>query len=47
MGAKSNTSTTGNTAQDSKPTPVLEWKCSYTNEKDMLMAVFGDTNEAG
>jgi hypothetical protein len=50
MEAKSNASTTGNTAQDSKPMAGLEWKCShssYTNEEDMLRAVFGDTNEAG
>jgi hypothetical protein len=48
MGAKSNASTTGKTAQDSKPTTNLEWKCphcSYTNEEDMLRAVFGDTAE--
>jgi hypothetical protein len=50
MGAKSNASTTGKMAQDSKPTTGLEWKCphcSYANEKDMSRAVFGDTNEAG
>jgi hypothetical protein len=50
MGAKSNASTTGNTAQDSKPMTGLEWKishCSYTNEEDMARAAFGDTNEAG
>ena len=49
MGAKSNASTTGKTAQDSKPTTVFEWKCphcSYTNEEDMSIAVFGDTAEA-
>jgi hypothetical protein len=49
MGAKSNASTTGKTTQDSKPTTGLEWKCphlSYTNEEDMLRAVFGDTAEA-
>jgi hypothetical protein len=46
MRAKGNASTTGKTAQDSKPTPFLEWKCphcSFTNEEDMLIAVFGDT----
>jgi hypothetical protein len=46
MGAKSNASTTGITAQDSKPITGLEWNCphcSYSNEEDMLMAVFGDT----
>ncbi len=49
MGAKSNASTTGKTAQDSKPMTGLEWEsphCSYTNEEDMLRAVFGDTAEA-
>jgi hypothetical protein len=49
MGAKSNTSTTGKMAQDSKPTTGLEWKCpncSYTNEEDMLRAVFRDIAEA-
>jgi hypothetical protein len=49
MGAKSNASTTGKTAQDSKPTTGLEWKCPhcfYTNDEDMPRAVFGDTNEA-
>jgi hypothetical protein len=49
MGAKSNASTTGKTAQDSKPTTLKEWKCphcSLTNEEDMLIAVFGDTAEA-
>jgi hypothetical protein len=37
-------------AQDSKPRTGLEWKCfhwSYTNEEDILRAVFGDTKEAG
>jgi hypothetical protein len=50
MGVKSNASTTGKTEQDSKRTAGLEWKCSYcsyTNEEDMLRAVFGDTAEAG
>jgi hypothetical protein len=50
MGVKSNASTTGKMAQDSKPTTGLEWKCShcsYTNEQDMLRAVFGDTDEVG
>jgi hypothetical protein len=49
MGAKRNASTTGKTAQDSKPTTGLEWKCphcSYLNEEDMSRAVFGDTAEA-
>jgi hypothetical protein len=49
MGAKSNASTTGKTAQDSKPTTFLEWKCpncSITNKEDMSIAVFGDTAEA-
>jgi hypothetical protein len=49
MGAKSNASTTGKTAQDSKPMTVFEWKCphcSYTNSEDMPMTVFGDTSEA-
>ncbi len=47
MGAKSNASTTGKTAQDSKPMPVFEWKCphcSYTNSEDMSSAVFGDNS---
>ncbi len=46
MGAKSNASPTGKTAQDSKPASFLEWKCphcSLTNEEDMSIAVFGDT----
>jgi hypothetical protein len=50
LGAKSNASATGNTAQDSKPMTDLEWKrshFSYTNEEDMLRAVFGDTDEVG
>jgi hypothetical protein len=49
MGAKSNASTTGKMAQDSKPTTFLEWKClhcSLTNEEDMSIAVFGNTAEA-
>jgi hypothetical protein len=49
MGAKSNASTTGKTAQDSKPMTVFEWKCphcSYTNDGDMPRAVFGDNSEA-
>jgi hypothetical protein len=49
MGAKSNASTTGKTAQDSKPMTLKEWKCphcSLTNEEDMSIAVFGDTAEA-
>jgi hypothetical protein len=49
MGEKSNASTTGKTAQDSKPTTGLEWKCphcSCTNEEDMSRAVFGGTAEA-
>jgi hypothetical protein len=50
MGAKSNASTTGNKAQESKPTAGFEWKCthcSFTNEEDMLRAIFGDTDEGG
>jgi hypothetical protein len=50
MIAKGNASTTGSTAQDSKPTTNFTWKCShysYTNEEDMSRAVFGVTNEAG
>jgi hypothetical protein len=49
MGLKCNASTTGKTAQDSKPTIVFEWKCphcSYTNHEDMLRAVFGDASKA-
>jgi hypothetical protein len=49
MGEKSNASTTGKMAQDSKPKTFLEWKCpncSYTKEEDMSRAVFGDTHEA-
>jgi hypothetical protein len=49
MGLKCNASTTGKTAQDSKPTTDFEWKfphCSYSNNDDMLKAVFGDTSEA-
>ncbi len=49
MAAKSNASTTCKTAQDSRPTTSLEWKCphcSYTNKEDMLRAVFGDSAEA-
>jgi hypothetical protein len=49
MGSKLNASTTGKMAQDSKPMTGLEWKCthySYTNEEDMLRAIFGDTAEA-
>jgi hypothetical protein len=49
MGAKSNVSTTGKMAQDSKPMTLKEWKChhcSLTNEEDMLIAVFGNTTEA-
>jgi hypothetical protein len=49
MGSKLNASTTGKTEQYSKHTTGLEWKCphcSYTNEEDMLRAVFGDTAEA-
>ena len=49
MGSKYNCSTTGNTAQDSKPMAVFEWKClhcSYTNDEDMSRAVFGDPSEA-
>jgi hypothetical protein len=49
MGAKSNASTTGKTAQDSKPTTVFELQrphCSYINSKNMSRSVFGDTSEA-
>jgi hypothetical protein len=49
MGAKSNASTTGKMAQDSKPTTGLEWKCphcSYANEEDISLAVFGNTDKA-
>jgi hypothetical protein len=49
MGAKTDASTTGKMAQDSKPMTLKEWKCprcSLTNEKDMSIAVFGDTAEA-
>ena len=49
MGSKCNASTTGKTAQDSKPTTGLEWNCPhccYTNEEDMSRAVFEDTAEA-
>ena len=49
MGSKLNVSTTGKTAQDSKNMTVFEWKCphcSYTNDEDMLRAVFGDTSKA-
>jgi hypothetical protein len=50
MGVKSNASTTGNKAQESKPITGFEWNdchCSYTNEEDMLRAIFGDTDEGG
>jgi hypothetical protein len=50
MGAKSNASTAGNMAQESKPMTGLEWKCShcsYTIEEDMSRAVFRDTDEGG
>jgi hypothetical protein len=49
MGAKSNASTTGKTAQYSKPMALKEWKyphCSLTNEEDMSIVVFGDIAEA-
>ncbi len=49
MGSNCNGSTTGKTAQDSKPTTVFEWKyphCSNTNSENMSRAVFGDTSEA-
>jgi hypothetical protein len=48
MGMKSNASSTGKTAQDSKSTTVFKWKCphcSYTNSEDMSRAVFQDTSE--
>jgi hypothetical protein len=47
---KSNTSTTGNKAQESKPKTGFEWKyfyCSYSNADDMSSNVFGDTDEGG
>jgi hypothetical protein len=47
---KSNASTTGNKAQESKPMTGFEWKCSncsYSNEDDMLRDVFGDIDEGG
>jgi hypothetical protein len=50
MGAKSDASTTGNKTQESKPMTGFEWKCfdcSYTNEGEVLRAVFGDTDEGG
>jgi hypothetical protein len=50
MGAKSNASTTGNKAQESKSMIGFEWKCShcpYANEEDMSRAIFGDTDEGG
>jgi hypothetical protein len=49
MGAKNNASSTGKLAQDSKLTTSFELKCphcSYANEDDMSMAIFGDTAEA-
>jgi hypothetical protein len=47
---KSNASTTGNKAQESKPMTGFEWKCShcsYTNEDDISRDVFKDTDEGG
>jgi hypothetical protein len=49
MGVKSNASTAGKTAQDSKPMTLKKWKCphySLTNKEDMSIAVLGDTAEA-
>jgi hypothetical protein len=50
MGAKSNASTTGSKAQESKPMTGFEWKCShssYTNKEEISRAFFGDTDEGG
>ncbi len=50
MEPKSDASTTGNKAQESKPMTGSEWKCpqcSYTNEEEISRAVFGDTDEGG
>ncbi len=47
---KSNASTTGSKAQESKPMTGFEWKCSncsYSNKDDMSRDVFGDTDEGG
>jgi hypothetical protein len=49
MGAKCTASTTGKTAQDSKPMTWKEWKyppCSLTNEEEMSIVFFGDTAES-
>ncbi len=49
MGLNCDGSTKGKMAQDSKPTTVFEWKCphcSYTNDEDILRAIFGDISEA-
>ncbi len=50
MGSKCNGSTTGKTAQDSKPTTVFKWKCcncSYTNDEDMSSVGLSGTFKAG
>ncbi len=47
---KSDASTTGNKAQESKPMTGFKWKCShcsYSNEDDMSRNAFGDTDEGG
>jgi hypothetical protein len=47
---KSNASTTGNKAQESKPMTGFELKyshCSYTNDDDMSRGVFSGTDEGG
>jgi hypothetical protein len=47
---KSNASTTGNKAQESKHMTGFEWKCSYcfySNKDNMLRDFFGDTDEGG
>ncbi len=47
---KSNASTTGNKAQESKLMTGFEWKCLhcyYSNEDDVLGNVFRDTDEGG
>jgi hypothetical protein len=47
---KSNASTAGNKAQESKPMTGFEQKCSicsHSNEDDMSRAIFGDTDEGG
>jgi hypothetical protein len=47
---KSNASTAGNKAQESKPMISFEWEyshCTYSNEDDVSRNVFGDTDEGG